>query len=304
MLQASVLELFQMSNGTGLRKEIPMNESQGKNSHFTRARAVITTLSGLSIVKVLLAVLANSRPHARPFALGLLMLLAPGSRVSYKYKIGDSKLIGFLRRKDIDSDLQSALELAIADRYRLNQIPRPDFIVDGGANTGLFSLDVATRWPGVPIVAFEPAPSNLEAIRSHLEANHLENFVRVEPVALAGVDGSKHFFLRDANQGSFSADLPADHAIEVQCRALAQYLPSDPETLKLIKLDIEGAEVEVLDALFANGGTKKTIIVLELHNTPVTRPWIEELARRVGFILEFYEIGSVTAHCQLTSSDL
>jgi hypothetical protein len=49
---------------------------------------------------------------------------------------------------------------------------------------------------------------------------------------------------------------------------------------------------------------KKTIIVMELHNTPVTRPWINELARRIGYGLEFYEVGSVTAHCQLTSPDL
>jgi FkbM family methyltransferase len=264
----------------------------------------MTALSGLSLVKVLLAVLANSRPRARLLAHGLLKLLAPGPSVSYQYKIGDSKLIGFLRWKDIDSDLQSALELAIADRYRLNQIPRPDFIIDGEANTGLFTLAAAIRWPGVPIVAFEPVPSNLEAIRSHLEANHVGNLVRIEPVALAGVDGSKRFFLRDANQGSFSDDLSADEAIDVSCRALAQYLPSDTEMLKLIKLDIEGAEVEVLDALFEIGGTKKTIIVMELHNTPVTRPWIEELAHRIGFTLEFLEIGSVTAHCQLTSSDL
>ena len=264
----------------------------------------MASLSGLSRVKILLAVLANSRPLARPFALGLLKLLAPGSRVSYQYKIGNTKLIGFLRWKHIDSDLQSALELAIADRYRLNQIPQPDFIVDGGANTGLFSLDAVTRWPGVPIVAFEPVPSNFEAIRSHLEANHAENLVRVEPVALAGVDRRERFFLRDANQESFSADLPADKAIEVDCRALAPYLPSDPEMLKLIKLDIEGAEVEVLDALFQNGGTKKTIIVMELHNTPVTRSWIEALAHRIGFTLEFFEVGTLTAHCQLTSPDL
>lgn len=63
----------------------------------------------------------------------------------------------------------------------------------------------------------------------------------------------------------------------MNCRALDQYLPSDSEKLKLIKLDIEGALVEVLDACFKNGGTKKTIVVMELHNTPVTRPWIEAL---------------------------
>jgi FkbM family methyltransferase len=281
-----------------------MQSSVGKHSRFIRAKAVVSSLSGLSLVKVLLALTASSRPRARFLAHGLLKLLAPGSRVSYVYKIGGRKRIGFLRWKHIDSDFQSALELAIGDCYRLSRMPQPDFIVDGGSNTGLFILAAAARWPKVPIVAFEPVPSNFEAINAHLAANHLESPPRIERVALAGRDGTKRFFVREANQGSLAGDLPAHETIEVSCRALAQYLPTDPTKLKIIKLDIEGGEVEVLDALFAGGGTTKTIVVMELHNTPVTRPWIEELARRIGFSIEFYEVGAVTAHCQLTSPDL
>jgi len=92
--------------------------------------------------------------------------------------------------------------------------------------------------------------------------------------------------------------------IDVSCHTLAQYLPSDPEKLKLIKLDIEGGEVEVLNALFKDGGLKRTIILMELHIPPATRSWIEELANRIGYNIEFYQFGPVTAHCQLTSPDL
>jgi FkbM family methyltransferase len=196
------------------------------------------------------------------------------------------------------------MELAVGDRYRLSQLREPGFIIDGGANTGLFSLAAAARWPSVPITAFEPVPSNFETIKSHLEVNQSDRLVRVEQVALAGSDGNRSFFLRQANQGSLTADLPSSATVEVSCRGLTQYLPSDPDVLKLIKLDIEGGEVEVLDALFANGGISKTVIVMELHNTPVTRVWIEELATRIGYKIEFYENGPVSAHCQLTSPDL
>ena len=281
-----------------------MNDPTSTGGRFIRARAVIASLSGLSLVKVLLAVVANSRPRTRPLSHGLLKLLSPGARVTYKYRIGNRRLIGFLRWEHIDSDLQSALELAVEDRYRLDQLPRPDFVIDGGANTGLFSLAAATKWPDAQIIAFEPVPSNIEAIESHLKANHVEALVRVEKAALAGTNGSKRFFLRQANQGSFSDGLPGDKSIDVACREIGQYLPSNQESLKLIKLDIEGAEVETLDALFKNGGTKRTIVVMELHNTPVSRPWIEALAHRIGFTVEFYEVGSMTAHCQLTSPDL
>jgi FkbM family methyltransferase len=282
-------------------------DASGKDSsdgRHARARAAMSSLSGLSLVKVLLALMATSRPRARFLAHSLLKLFAPGPQVSYSYRIGDRKLKGFLRWKNIDSDLQSAWELAWGDCYRLSQIPRPDFIVDGGANTGLFTLAAAVKWPDVPIVAFEPVPSNFEAIKTHLEANNLEGHAKIEQAALAGRDESRRFILREANQGSFAGEVLSHEAIIVSCRAIAQFLPSNPDMVKLVKLDIEGGEVEVLDALFASGGMKKTIIVMELHNTPVTRPWIDELARRIGYGLEFYEVGSVTAHCQLTSPDL
>jgi len=187
----------------GLRKEILMKEPQGNNSHFARARAVIASLSGLSMVKVLLAVLANSRPRTRLFAHGLLKLLAPGSRVSYFYRIGDRKVTGFLRWKYIDNDVQVALELAVTDWYRLSRIPQPDFIVDGGANAGLFTLAAAVRWPNVPVVAFEPVPWNVEAIRYLLKENHVESSVQIEQAALAGSDGSKRFYLREPGEVVF-----------------------------------------------------------------------------------------------------
>src|ERR1017187_6919778 len=161
---------------------------------FPRAKAVIASLTGLSLVKLLLAVLANGHPRVRFLAFGLLKAIAPGRRVAFSYKIDGRPLVGFLRWKDIDSDLQSALELATDDRYRLDQLPPPDFVLDGGANTGLFSLAAASRWPGAEIVAFEPVPSNVEAIEAHLKANHVESLVNIEKAALAGSDGTKRFF--------------------------------------------------------------------------------------------------------------
>jgi FkbM family methyltransferase len=282
-----------------------MKGTTRREIRFSRAKAVMSSLAGLSLVKFLLAVAANSRPRTRFLAHNLLKLIAHGPSVIYTYKIGGRTLTGFLRWKHINSDVEVALELAVGDNYRLQQLPQPDFVIDGGANIGLFTLAAAARWPKAPIIAFEPVLENVEAIRAHLRANHFENQIKVEEVALAGSDGSKRFFIRRSGQAGFVAsDLPTLETVDVACCALAQFLPEDPDLLKLIKLDIEGGEVEVLDALFANGGLKKTMIVMELHDTPVTKPWIEELARRIGYDIEFYEFGRGTAHCQLTSPDL
>ena len=271
---------------------------------LTRAKAVVSSLRGISALKILLALAATSRPRARRVSHAILRILSPGKHIKYSYKVAGHRLSGFLRWKDIDSDLQSTLELAVGDCYRLNSLPKPDVIIDGGANTGLFSLAAAARWPDSRIIAFEPSPSNIDAIKAHLKENRLQSRVRLEQVALSGAKETKRFFIREANQGSLTADLPADESIDVDCRQLAEYLPKEADTLKLIKLDIEGGEVDALNALFEVGGTPRTIIVMELHNTPITRPWIEELAERINYSIEFYEVGSVTAHCQLNSPDL
>ena len=282
-----------------------MNETTGEEIHFTRAKMVISKLAGLSRVKFVLAVMANSRPRLRFLAHNLLKLLGHGPSVVYTYRIGGRTLTGFLRWKHIHSDVEVALELAVGDNYRLQQLPQPDFVIDGGANIGLFALAAAARWPKAPIIAFEPVHENVEAIRAHLRANHFENQIKVEEAALAGSDGSKRFFIRKSGQAGFVASsLPILETVDVACCALARFLPQDPDLLKLIKMDIEGGEVEVLEALFANGGLKKTIIVMEIHFPPATRQWIEDLARRIGYIIEFYEFGPVTAHCQLASPDL
>jgi hypothetical protein len=66
---------------------------------------------------------------------------------------------------DLRSDLQSALELGVDDCYCLGRLKEPEFVVDGGGNTGLFTLAACARWPKASIVVCEPVPANLKILK-------------------------------------------------------------------------------------------------------------------------------------------
>ena len=64
-------------------------------------------------------------------------------------------------------------------------IPENVCVVDVGANVGMFSLFVKSLRPNARVLAFEPMPHNLEALRKNLEL-HGANDVEVIPHGLSG----------------------------------------------------------------------------------------------------------------------
>lgn len=268
---------------------------------YDRAQTILAGTSGLSAFKLLLATARQTRPWLDSFARGTLKLLSSDSEVSYRYRRFGSKRRGLLRLSQLDSDLQSALELAVGDCYRLSQLPEPDLIVDGGANTGMFSLAASARWPTVPIIACEPVPDNVAAICKHLTLNDLTNTVELHEAALGGKEYSLDFFVREANQGSFDETLPYSSVIQVDVKPLRSFLADRTFKRLLIKLDIEGAERDVLEAFFSKPVAEDVIIVMEVHDLRNNRRFVEDLAEKNDLSLEFFELGGDTGHCQLTS---
>ena len=126
-----------------------------------------------------------------------------------------------------------------------------DWFIDGGANVGLFSL-VAARRVGSSgrVFAFEPAV----ATRSRLERNIAINqydWIESRTEALGEKRGSASFFAFSGNGSGVSSFAPATREgaesqvvpVESIDRAMTDY-PGAP--LRLVKLDLEGAEMKAL----------------------------------------------------------
>jgi FkbM family methyltransferase len=134
-------------------------------------------------------------------------------------------------------------------------------VFDVGAHYGYYTLlSSALAGPKGKVFAFEPSPGNIPCLKKHLDINHCDN-VQVIELALSDHEGSARF---DNHAGSGTGHLSLDGQIEVQITSLDAMSARLPAP-NVLKIDCEGAEVEVL-----KGGEKticsaKPAIFLSTH---------------------------------------
>ena len=145
-----------------------------------------------------------------------------------------------------------ALELA-NDEYRLGQLRfNPgDIIVDVGAHVGMVAIWLALRNPHVTVIAIEPEPLNLAHLRANIAANGAGNVV-VVPLALTCDRRTLPIARPPRNSGG--AGCYYDQTEGYACSEVASttldaiFDQFVPERCRLLKIDCEGAEHEILSA--------------------------------------------------------
>ena len=116
-------------------------------------------------------------------------------------------------------------------------------ILDGGANLGLASLYFLNLFPNACITAIEPDPICFSLLQKNLA------WVTTSPLilkncALARQSGRRKFFPHAGDAGRLDVPLAPDlPMVEVDCLTLDNFLS---EPIDFVKLDLEGAETEVL----------------------------------------------------------
>jgi FkbM family methyltransferase len=117
-------------------------------------------------------------------------------------------------------------------------LQRPMNVYECGAHHGLTTI-LLSRWSGGNVAAFECLPSNVEILQKNLELNGCRN-VTVVPKAV-GSDGTVNI-RKDSN----SAVTLSKHGISVDSISLDTYARQQGEMPDLIKIDVEGFEIDVL----------------------------------------------------------
>jgi FkbM family methyltransferase len=147
------------------------------------------------------------------------------------------------------SQLAVAEEILLEQVYDLSRVPfSPDIILDCGAYTGLFTLLAASQFPKSKLICFEPDPGNYLWLEKQVQSNLLT--VELIQACVSTLDGEALF---KAGQGCGSAlsndAATSSDAIMVRILDLSRYIAVlDCERL-LLKLDVEGAEEELLPSL-------------------------------------------------------
>lgn len=144
-------------------------------------------------------------------------------------------------------------------------------IFDIGANVGYYSLHWASRVaPGGTIHAFEPVPSTFAWLSRNIALNGLNGVIRANNFGLGNVPGSVPVFLPEFT-GCGAASMKNLHPnessreIEVKLDTLDRYFSSAGlDRLDLIKVDVEGAELFVLQGGRETIARCRPLIFLEL----------------------------------------
>lgn len=122
-------------------------------------------------------------------------------------------------------------------------------VVDVGANIGAIAVYAAARvGPAGRVLAIEPADDNLAVLRENLRANRLEQIVTVIPGAAGRARESREFFLR-GDLSAVNSLFPESCYADVTAVSQVQVTPLDDLVqlpVALVKIDVEGAELDVL----------------------------------------------------------
>ena len=181
--------------------------------------------------------------------------------------------------------------LSAADEYIFNELRPGDIAVDCGANVGLITELMARR--GAEVHAFEPDP-NAFAVLSDKFADVAN--VTCHNVAVSNQTSKLKLYFREEHETDpvkFSVgstlnpgktDINHDMFVEVDVVPLADYIAQFGH-VRILKLDIEGAEVDVLDDLLNKDLLRCVDLTLvETHEEwiPNTIPRLEVIKRRVA----------------------
>jgi FkbM family methyltransferase len=139
------------------------------------------------------------------------------------------------------TELLHGLQEIFIDQIYKQELSSKPFIIDCGANIGLSVIYMKRLYPNARIIAFEPDEKNFQLLKKNVESFGYED-VETRQEAVWTEDTNLQF----ASEGSMSSRIETESskdAISVRAIRLRDILN---EPVDFLKIDIEGAEFEVL----------------------------------------------------------
>src|ERR1039457_122569 len=163
------------------------------------------------------------------------------------------------------------------------RVASSDIVFDIGANAGFYTLLASVLvGPQGRVFAFEPDPRNVRYLKEHLWINRIKN-VSVVEAAVADSDGTANF---DAGPNLSMGHLAADGCIAVRTVCLDAMVQSgELPAPDYIKVDVEGAEVQVLHGASKVLSDRHPVIFLATHGEDLHQRCCEIL-KSLGYDVE------------------
>jgi len=159
-------------------------------------------------------------------------------------------------------------------------------VIDVGANMGAFSLNIAKSQlkkndNNFKVVAFEPNPGMANTFRKNLELNpDLVPLIEVHQLACGAENRDTKLVFDPSNSGG--GKIKDDQGQPVKIIRLDDFLKSeDFEQVKILKIDVEGFEPEVLKGAVELINQSHPLIYLEVTDT-----WYQNHGSSAGEVIK------------------
>ena len=205
------------------------------------------------------------------------------------YKLINDTFVIFRTKTDlrIKIRVRSTDLMALTNVWMINEYDIEDFeinvndtVIDIGAHIGLFSLLVSQRCKTGKILSFEPVRENFDLLVYNLKLNHIENVLPFN-MAVSKNSDKLNLFLND-DQSAHSIFPKSSESISVESTSLQKIFEENKiSSCKLLKLDCEGAEYEIIDSLPSEYLNKIQNIVMEYHSADTKPELVKSLILKI-----------------------
>lgn len=202
-------------------------------------------------------------------------IIARGFAKGLKINIGFSH-VGYVLGTT-EADVQAALDMLL----------RPGMTVyDIGANVGFHALSAARRiGSGAKVICFEPLPENAKQIEYNAASNNFTN-IQVIGTALGSSEGKAAFWTSmQPTWGKLASVGKKPDKFAREVKVTIARLDSVVDEMRLhppdlIKMDVEGAEIDVLEGARQTLERYRPILLIEAHGTNAE---IEKFLVAIGY---------------------
>jgi len=164
------------------------------------------------------------------------------------------------------SDVPTFAQIFEHREYDVELNREPLTIIDAGANIGLSAIYFANRFPNAKIIAIEPETSNFAMLK-----HNVAPYQNVTPIQAALWDDDGEIEVVDVGIGHWGFQARTAGASETVCHRVPAFTVRsimerfEMSHVDVLKVDIEGAEKEVMDAS-ANWIDDISMLIIELHD--------------------------------------
>lgn len=168
----------------------------------------------------------------------------------------------------------------------VKRLLRPGYIfVDVGASFGYYTILAASIvGPRGKVIAFEPEPTRFIFLKTNIKINRFPHVIAVN-AAVSNVNGESHFYISGEESSLYMRPGPQ---IKVKTVRLDEFLESiGINSINMIKIDVEGAEMLVLEGaekVFRRSKNLRLIIELNPQALKVAKVHPYDLIEKIKYL--------------------